>query len=133
MKITRATVVAAVILLAAGPLAAQQQRPHGLRVLDDPTGVQTATDIPSVVAPRTDQTPSRIGVPVVEPNSRSALLFTVGVRDDTPARDAFPFSPPYQERIPTVGQVGLVVLGVFWALFLVFAFYCSDLTGGCWA
>jgi hypothetical protein len=40
MKITRATVVAAVISLAAGPLSAQQPRPDGLRVLDDTTAVQ---------------------------------------------------------------------------------------------
>jgi hypothetical protein len=43
----------------------------------------TATDVPSVVPPRTDQTPVRIGVPVVEPNSGAALLFTAAMRDTT--------------------------------------------------
>ncbi len=58
-----------------------------------------ATDSPSLVPPRTDQTPARIGVPVVEPNSGSALLFTVGLRDHTLARNALPVSPPYRPGI----------------------------------
>ncbi len=66
------------------------------------------TDIPSVVLPRTDQTPARIGVPVVEPNSGSALLFTAGMRDHTLAHDSLPLSPPYRE-VSTAGYVLLVV------------------------
>ncbi len=38
----------------------------------------------------TDQTTTRIGVPVVEPGSGAALLFTAGIRDHSPARDALP-------------------------------------------
>ena len=83
----------------------------------------TATDIPSVVPPRTDQTPARIGVPVVGPNSDAALLFTAGMRDHTLARNALPLSPPYRQ-IPTAGKVVLVVLGIFWAAVLVLYIYC---------
>ncbi len=88
----------------------------------------TATDIPSVVTPRTDQTPARIGVPVVESNSGSALLFTVGVRDHTLARNALTLSPPFR-RASTAGKVLSVVLGLFGAAVFFFLIYCIEV--GC--
>ena len=46
------------------------------------------------------QNPTRIGVPVVEPGSGAALLFTAG----TLARDAIPLSPP-SRRASTAHKV----------------------------
>ena len=71
----------------------------------------TANDIPSVVPPRTDQTPVRIGVPVVEPNSDAALLFTAAMRDLTTANDSLSDVAPFR-RVSTVGWVAIVVVGV---------------------
>ena len=85
----------------------------------------TATDIPSVVTPRTDQTPARIGVPVVEPNSGSALLFTVGVREHTLARNARTLSPPFR-RASTPGKVLSVVLGLLGAVVFFFLILCIE-------
>ncbi len=82
------------------------------------------TDIPSVVTPRTDQTPARIGVPVIEPGSGSALLFTVGMRDHTQARDALPLSPPYR-RISTAGKVVPIVIAFLVALVVVVTLACA--------
>ncbi len=82
------------------------------------------TDIPSVVTPRTDQTPARIGVPVVEPNSGSALLFTVGMRDHTLAHDALPLSPPYRLRM-TTGKVVGIVIALLVALVVVVTLACA--------
>ena len=82
------------------------------------------TDIPSVVTPRTDQTPARIGVPVVEPSSGAALLFTVGMRDHTLARDALPLSPPYR-RISTAGKVVPIVVALVVALVIVVTLACA--------
>ncbi len=84
----------------------------------------TATDIPSVVTPRSDQTPTRIGVPVVEPSSGSALLFTVGMRDHTLARDALPPSPPYR-RVLTAGKVVPIVVALLVALVVVVTLACA--------
>ncbi len=82
------------------------------------------TDIPSVVTPRTDQTPARIGVPVVEPGSGSALLFAVGMRDHTLARDALPFSLPYR-RVSTAGKVATIVVALIVALVVVVSLACA--------
>ncbi len=84
----------------------------------------TATDVPSVVTPRTDQTPARIGVPVVEPSSGSALLFTVGLRDHTLARDTLPLSPPYR-RVLTTGKVVGIVIALLVALVVVVTLACA--------
>ncbi len=81
-------------------------------------------DIPSVVTPRTDQTPARIGVPVVEPGSGSALLFMVGMRDHTLARDALPLSPPYRLRMKT-GKVVAIVVALLVALVVVVTLACA--------
>ena len=71
----------------------------------------TATDIPSVVPPRTDQTPVRIGVPLVEPSSDAALLFTAAMRDMTTANDSLPYVAPFR-RLLTAREVGdLVAVG----------------------
>ena len=72
----------------------------------------TGTDIPSVVT-------ARIGVPAVEPNSGSALLFTVGVRDRTLARNALTLSPAFR-RASTAGKVLSVVLPLFGAVVFFF-------------
>ncbi len=48
------------------------------------------------------QTPTRIGVPVVEPGSGAALLFTAGIRDHSPARDAL---SPRSRRVSTAHKV----------------------------
>ncbi len=82
------------------------------------------TDIPSVVTPRTDQTPARIGVPVVEPNSGSALLFTVGMRDHTLARNALPLSPPYRQA-STTRNIVLLVVGLLVALVVIVTLACA--------
>ena len=82
------------------------------------------TDIPSVVTPRTDQTLARIGVPVVEPNSGSALLFTVGLRDHTLARNALPLSPPYRQA-STTRNVVLLVVGLLVALVVIVTLACA--------
>ena len=71
----------------------------------------TATDIPSVVPPHTDQTPVRIGVPVVEPNSGAALLFTAAMRDMTTANDPLPYAAPFR-RVSTAEWIVIVVVGV---------------------
>ena len=83
----------------------------------------TATNIPSVPQ-RTDQTPARIGVPVVEPNSGSALLFTVGMRDHTLAHDALLLSPPYRLRM-TTGKVVGIVIALLVALVVVVTLACA--------
>ena len=83
----------------------------------------TATDIPSVVTPRTDQTPARIGVPVVEPGSGSALLFTVDIRDHTLARNALPLSPPYRQS--NTRKVVLLVVGLLVALVVIVTLACA--------
>ncbi len=82
------------------------------------------TDIPSVVTPRTDQTPARIGVRLVEPNSGSALLFTVGMRDHTLARDALPLSRPYRQVL-TTGRVVAIVVALVVALVVVVTLACA--------
>ncbi len=82
------------------------------------------TDIPSVVTPRTDQTLARIGVPVVEPNSGSALLFTVGLRDNAVARDVLPLSPPYRQS-STTRNVVLLVVGLLVALVVIVTLACA--------
>ena len=82
------------------------------------------TDIPSVVTPRTDQTPARIGVPVVEPNSGSALLFTVGLRDHTLARNALPLSPPFRQA-STTRNIVLLVVGLLVALVVIVTLACA--------
>ena len=82
----------------------------------------TATDIPSVVTPRTDQTPARIGVPVVEPNSGSALLFAVGVRDHTLARN--PLSPPYRQ-VSNTKKVVVLVVGLLVAVLAIAIIACA--------
>ncbi len=84
----------------------------------------TATDIPSVVTPRTNQTPARIGVPVVEPNSGSALLFTVGLRDHTLARNALPLSLPFRQA-STTRNVVLLVVGLLVALVVIVTLACA--------
>ncbi len=76
----------------------------------------------------TDQTPTRIGVPVVEPNSHAALLLTVGVRADTLASDALPLSPPYR-GVSTAGKVVLIVVGLFVGLLAFTLIACSG--GAC--
>ncbi len=81
----------------------------------------TATDSTRMV---TDQTPARIGVPVVEPNSDAALLFTVGMRDHTLARDALPLSLPYR-RISTAGKVVPIVVALIVALVVVVTLACA--------
>ena len=58
----------------------------------------------------TDQTPIRIGVPVAEPKSGSALLLTVAMRDHTPARDVLTLSAPFR-RASTAKKI-LIVVGV---------------------
>ncbi len=82
----------------------------------------TATDIPSVVPPRTDQTTARIGVPVVEPNSGAALLFTVGLRDHTLARN--PLSPPYRQ-VSTTKKVVVLVIGLLVAVLAILVIACA--------
>ena len=81
-----------------------------------------AIDITSVVPPRTDQTPVRIGVPVVEPSSDAALLFTTAMRDITTANDSLPYVAPFR-RVLTGGAVGDLVavgfLGVILAIILI--------------
>ena len=62
------------------------------------------------------QTPTRIGVPVVEPGSGSALLFTAGTRDQALPRDSL-LSPPYR-RVST-GKAVLIVVGVLVALAII--------------
>ena len=57
------------------------------------------------------QTPTRIGVPVVEPGSGAALLFTAGVRDHTQSRDAFPLSRP--PRWVSTAEKVLIGAGLF--------------------
>ncbi len=72
----------------------------------------------------TDQTPTRIGVPVVEPNSGSALLFTVGLRDHTLARNALPLSPPFRQA-STTRNVVLLVVGLLVALVVIVTLACA--------
>ncbi len=48
---------------------------------------QQASQVAATDSTATDQTPTRIGVPVVEPGSNAALLVTVGMADDTLSRD----------------------------------------------
>ena len=55
-------------------------------------------------------TPTRIGVPVVEPGSGAALLFAAGIRD----HKFDPLSPPY--RRSTVHKVVLRAAGLFMGL-----------------
>ncbi len=74
-------------------------------------GRQQASQVTATDSTATDQTPTRIGVPVIEPGSRSALLFTVGMADDTLSRDVLAFSPPYR-RVSTAGKVALIVGGL---------------------
>ena len=85
----------------------------------------TATDSTRMA---TDQTPARIGVPVVELNSHAALLFTVGVRDHTLARDSLPLSPPYR-GVSTAGKVVLIVVGLVVAVLAIAVIGCAS--GGC--
>ena len=74
----------------------------------------------------TDQTPTRIGVPVLEPNSGSALLFTVGLRDHTLARNALPLSPPFPQA-STTRTVVLLVVGLLVALVVIVTLACAGL------
>ncbi len=72
----------------------------------------------------TDQTPTHIGVPVVEPNSGSALLFTAGIRDHTLARNSLPLSPPYRQA-STTRNVVLLVVGLLVALVVIVTLACA--------
>ena len=76
------------------------------------------------VTDSTDQTPIRIGVPVVEPGSNAALLFTVGITDDTLSRDVLAFSPPYR-GVSTGGKVALIVAGILVGVVVWFAIQCD--------
>ncbi len=76
----------------------------------------------------TDQTPIRIGVPVVEPNSGSALLFAVATRYDTPARDALTLSAPCR-RASTAKKILIVVAvvaGLLVAIGAIAVFLCNS-------
>ena len=88
----------------------------------------TATEIPSVVPPRTDQTPARIGVPVVEPNSGAALLFTAAMRDMTTASDPLPYAAPFR-RVSTAGWIAIGVVGAVVLLLVIAVIVCAS--GGC--
>ena len=70
------------------------------------------------------QTPTHIGVPVVEPNSGSELLFTVGLRDHTLARNALPLLPPYRQA-STTRNVVLLVVGLLVALVVIVTLACA--------
>ena len=72
----------------------------------------------SQVASTRIQAPARIGVPVVEPNSGSALLFTVGQRDHTLAHESQTLSPP-PRRVSTADKVVLLVVGLVVALAVI--------------
>ena len=74
------------------------------------------------------QTPARIGVPVVEPGSRSALLFRAGTRDHKFARKALPLSPP-SRRVSTADKVVLIGAGIFVGLVLFVGIAC--ISGAC--
>ncbi len=87
----------------------------------------TAAEIPSVVPPRTDQTPVRIGVPVVEPNSDAALLFTAAMRDMTNANDPLSDVAPFR-RVSTAGWVAIVVVGLAVVFVLLGVIYCASTT-----
>ena len=50
------------------------------------------------------QTPTRIGVPVVESGSGAALLFAAGMRDHTPSRNAL--RPP-SRRVAAATEAGM--------------------------
>ncbi len=67
---------------------------------------------------------TRIGVPVVEPNSGSALLFTVGLRDHTLAHNALPVSPPFRQASTTRNMV-LLVVGLLVALVVIVTLACA--------
>jgi len=83
---------------------------------------QQASQMAGTDSTAADQTPTRIGVPVVEPSSGAALLFTVGMRADTLARDALPL--PYR-GVSTKGKVALVVVGLLVALVVFVVTVCS--------
>ncbi len=85
---------------------------------------QQESQVAATDSTATDQTPTRIGVPVVEPGSDAALLFTVGMADDTLPGDALPLPPPYR-GVSTAGKVALVVVGLLVAFVAVvtIAFY----------
>ena len=85
----------------------------------------TATDIPSVVPPRTDQTPTRIGVPVVEPDSDAALLFTLGLALDANTRSWDAFGNP--TPISTGGTIAIVVGAVLVVAAVVIAVIVSNI------
>ncbi len=70
------------------------------------------------------QTPTHIGVPVVEPNSGTALLFTVGLRDHTLARNPLPLSPPYRQ-VSTTRNIVLLVVGLLVALVVIVTLACA--------
>ena len=70
------------------------------------------------------QTPTRIAVPVVEPNSDVALLFTVGLRDHTLARNALRLSLPYRQA-STTRNVVLLVVGLLVALVVIVTLACA--------
>ena len=70
------------------------------------------------------QTPARIGVPVVEPNSDAALLFTAAMRDMTTANDPLPFSPPYR-RVSTTGKVVAIMVALLVAVLAIAAIACA--------
>ena len=69
------------------------------------------------------QAPTRIGVPMVEPGSGSALLFTVGTPDHALARDSL-LSPPYR-RVST-GKAVLIGVGVLVALAIIVTIAICD-------
>ena len=68
---------------------------------------------------------------MVEPGSDAALLFTVGMADDTLLGDALAFSPPYR-GVSTAGKVVLIVVGLFVAVVLAVAigWAASESCGG---
>ncbi len=76
----------------------------------------------------TDQTPTRIGVPVVEPNSGSALLLAVAMRDHAPAGDALTLSAPFR-RASTAKKILIVVAvvaGLLVAIGAIAVFLCNS-------
>ena len=76
----------------------------------------------------TDQTPTRIGVPVAEPNSGSGLLLAAAMRDHTPARDALTLSAPFR-RASTAKKILIVVgivAGLLVAIGAIAVFVCNS-------
>ncbi len=75
-----------------------------------------------------DQTPIRIGVPVAEPNSGSALLLAAAMRDHTPPRDALTLSAPFRRASAAkkILIVVAVVAGLLVAIGAIAVFLCNS-------